>query len=141
MRTKRGLIHHLSYDSQTGCWNWVGGKTERGYGKASFLGRLTHAHRLAAYLWLKHPLDSPLFVLHRCDNPSCFNPKHLFIGTQQDNVMDAVRKGRHRQTKKTHCPKGHPYEGYNLKQEPTGRRCRICYNIYRADLYRRKKLS
>lgn len=59
-------------------------------------GRLSTvtAHRLAAHLWLGFDLNDPRFVLHRCDNPPCFNPDHLFIGTVQDNQADMAAKGR-----------------------------------------------
>jgi hypothetical protein len=51
-------------------------------------------HRLSAVEFLNFDPDSRLLVLHRCDNPSCFNPEHLFIGSQQDNIHDCVDKGR-----------------------------------------------
>jgi hypothetical protein len=126
------LIDRIQLDEKTGCWNWRGAKLVAGYGQASYRGKKVTAHRLAAFLWLQHPLDSPLLVLHRCDNPSCFNPKHLFIGTQSDNLKDAIKKGRWTspQKKKTHCPKGHPYDETNTlidtKSGYIHRICRAC---------------
>jgi hypothetical protein len=55
-----------------------------------------YVHRLAAHLWLGLDLDSRVCVLHRCDNPPCFNPDHLFLGTQSDNLRDSISKGRFR---------------------------------------------
>jgi hypothetical protein len=52
-------------------------------------------HRLAAVIWLGFDDDSSLLVCHHCDNPSCFNPAHLFIGTSLDNAIDKIAKNRH----------------------------------------------
>ena len=76
------------------CWNWLGAKTPKGYGQLLHAGRLEYTHRLSARLFLGLDRDSDLYVLHDCDNPSCFNPSHLRTGTQADNIADAVRKGR-----------------------------------------------
>lgn len=77
------------------CWNWTGATTY-GYG---VMGRgrsdegIMRAHRFS---WELHigPIPNGLWVLHHCDNPSCVNPEHLFLGTQTDNMQDASRKGR-----------------------------------------------
>lgn len=77
-----------------GCWTWLAGKNTAGYGSFWFHGRLVMAHRVS---WmLEHgPIPDGLFVLHHCDNPPCVNPKHLFLGTARDNLIDAISKGRH----------------------------------------------
>lgn len=83
-------------DTQDGCWIWTGGKTTAGYGIWS-RGRGRHrpyAHRVAWEL-ANGPIADGMNVLHRCDNPSCVRPDHLFIGTDADNVADKVAKGRH----------------------------------------------
>lgn len=77
------------------CWEWLAYKDKWGYGrigKSSFL-RNYLAHRLS---WELHngTIPSDLLVLHCCDNPSCVNPDHLFLGTVQDNISDMVAKGR-----------------------------------------------
>lgn len=74
------------------CWEWKGSKSKDGYGKFVALGNQL-AHRVS---WIIHNGEIPkgLQVLHECDNPPCVNPKHLFLGTNHDNVLDKVKKGR-----------------------------------------------
>ncbi len=75
------------------CWEWLGATSSGGYGHLSFAGRRYGAHRLAYELFHgKFPTE--LKVLHSCDNPLCCNPKHLFLGTQLDNMRDMKAKGR-----------------------------------------------
>lgn len=76
-----------------GCWNFTGSLTTGGYGIISHLGKTTAVHRLAYRLFVG-PVQSRVPVLHVCDNPACFNPKHLRIGTQLENVLDMDAKGR-----------------------------------------------
>lgn len=77
-----------------GCWNWRGRLSDKGYGKLRVDGKLKRAHRWA-YELHHGPFDSALSVCHRCDNPSCVNPSHLFLGTHQDNMSDRRSKGRY----------------------------------------------
>lgn len=74
------------------CWEWVGAKSV-GYGRFKVEGRLVQATHVALNLDGR-PIESGLFACHHCDNPKCVNPKHLFIGTRSDNMMDCSRKGR-----------------------------------------------
>jgi hypothetical protein len=78
----------------TGCWEWYGAFNNYGYGSIRVDGLRVGAHR-ASYVAHVGPLPSNMQVLHKCDNPSCVNPDHLFLGTQSDNVYDMVHKGRH----------------------------------------------
>lgn len=76
------------------CWMWLASKDPSGYGTILYLGKVHKAHRLSYQLKFGD-FDSNLRVLHSCDNPSCVNPSHLFLGTQSDNMQDMVKKGRH----------------------------------------------
>ena len=75
-----------------GCWEWLASKNPDGYGRVRRFGRMESAHRIAYELYVGAIEDKQ--VLHTCDNPSCVNPKHLFLGTHKENMEDKVRKGR-----------------------------------------------
>lgn len=77
----------------TDCWLWAGAARPNGYGIFFLNGKTIGAHR-AAYVLFRGQFDEALHVCHKCDNPSCVNPDHLFLGTQKDNMLDMVRKGR-----------------------------------------------
>ena len=75
------------------CWLWNGYKHRSGYGNIKVDGKVIKTHRLS---WTIHNGEIPkgMCVLHKCDVRSCVNPKHLFLGTQRDNLDDMVKKGR-----------------------------------------------
>lgn len=129
------------YDPITGCWNWSAYKDAKGYGKIHYLGKTQFVHRISAHCFLRYDLNSKLLVVcHKCDNPSCFNPKHLFIGTRSDNSKDCVAKGRWDGPKPwTHCRRGHELTGSNaIVRKDTGRKyCRTCQNIRNKKRYNR----
>ena len=136
----------VKIDPISGCWVWQRTTIKSGYGQigSKLFGRASHncnqvrhisAHR-ASWLGFKGDIPGRLWVLHRCDNPPCVNPEHLFLGTALDNVRDAIAKGRVNSPEirarisasktKTHCIRGHQYP-----ETPPGvrHRCPTCIRI------------
>ena len=125
-----------------GCWEWTSARLPSGYGLISWRGTEHYAHRVS---WMIHHGEVPagMYVLHRCDNPPCVNPDHLYPGDAADNMRDCISRGRRNHLHKpiqlpitpkglpSRCRKGHAYLGRNLVVGAReGRRCRICYNLY-----------
>lgn len=77
-------------DPKTNCWVWMFARTRKGYGRYFHNKR---AHR-GAWEAVNGPIPEGMFVCHKCDNPPCCNPEHLFLGNHEDNVQDKVSKGR-----------------------------------------------
>lgn len=75
------------------CWVWLGCRNHRGYGLFGVNGKCRSAHRVA-YEIAHGIIPDGLFVLHRCDNPACVRPDHLWLGTHADNMNDRNVKGR-----------------------------------------------
>jgi hypothetical protein len=96
--TIKAFLHKL--EKQGDCWIWTASKRNKGYGAIAWKdhesGRMIQerAHRLSYLMYIGEIPDN-LFVLHKCDNPACCNPDHLFLGTKADNNRDMVEKGRH----------------------------------------------
>lgn len=80
-------------NEETGCVEWIGCKIPKGYGQFVSEGISYRAHRFS-YQYYIGEIPNNLFVLHKCDNPSCVNPSHLFLGTNDDNMQDMVNKKR-----------------------------------------------
>ncbi len=94
---------------QNGCWNWVGAHDLKGYGQVK-IRRLHKTVLLAHRISYQHyigDISKNMYICHKCDNPQCVNPEHLFVGTHQDNMDDMISKGRykHPNVKGTKNPK------------------------------------
>jgi len=81
--------------SDSECWEWTASRTLGGYGQMEVAGKFQSAHRMS-WVIAFGAIPDDMCVLHKCDNPRCVNPNHLFLGDTKDNVMDRERKGRGR---------------------------------------------
>lgn len=134
------------------CWIWTGATDANGYGRFQAVdsnGRwgARLAHRVAYELG-NGTISNELGVCHRCDNPQCVNPDHLFLGSQATNMEDAKHKGRirseatgHFQSMKTHCIRGHEYTPDNTYIPPgkNERWCRECQRMHNRNFKRKLK--
>jgi len=105
--------------ADNGCWLFTG-SLSRGYGKIGYQGTLWRVHRLAVKLLKPNEFKEYLQYNNTltCPNKHCFNPDHVYSGTQSNNVQDSVKLGTHAFASKTHCNKGHLL--------PEDRKCKIC---------------
>ncbi len=92
--------------SESGCWEWQRSRLPKGYGCISIGGgKRGYAHR-ESYKAFKGDIPDGMLIMHTCDNPCCCNPEHLEVGTQFDNMKDASRKGRTKNTFNSNTTRG-----------------------------------
>jgi hypothetical protein len=120
------------------CWVWKLGRDRDGYGLFNMSGRQWRAPR-AAWTLLVAPIPDGLLICHRCDNPGCVRPEHLFLGDHGVNQRDKLVKGRNTNDQKTHCKHGHPFDEANtyFRKNRSGRACKACLRAHG----RRRKAS
>ena len=120
-----------------GCWEWQGSivKDRGGYGRFHANGKSHRAHRIS---WQIHKGEWPgdLFVCHKCDNPKCVRPSHLFLGTTTDNMRDMLRKRR----KPSQAGERHPSNKLTAKDVKAIRKAHK-KGVSQADLHRQYNVS
>ena len=126
----------VSRNEETSCWEWRGARDEHGYGVIKFAGQRILAHR--ASLLLVTGFDSESLGLHRCDNPPCVNPFHLYRGTYKNNGEDTVARNRKPSVKGRLNPNSKfiTFDGRTLSLREWENELGVC----RAALYKRLKL-
>lgn len=87
------LLSKIDKNDETNCWEWTGSLSKFGYGRIGFRDKVYLTHRIS-YEIFNGSFDQNLFVCHKCDNPKCINPEHLFLGSQLDNMKDCSTKKR-----------------------------------------------
>jgi hypothetical protein len=129
------------------CWRYNGATSPGGYGWIFYDGRPHFVHRVSAMLYLELDLNDKLKqVNHKreCPNKDCFNPNHLYIGNQVQNMSDAMEIGVKfgHNHEKTHCKQGHEFtpENTKIKILPGRKPSRFCKQCHRDQEQRRRDL-
>jgi len=91
---KDRFLDKVHPEPMSGCWLWGAAADENGYGRINVDGRISLSHRVSYSLFCGAVADNDC-VLHKCDNPSCVNPEHLWLGDRKDNADDMHAKNRH----------------------------------------------
>lgn len=136
------LLYNRAIDESTGCWLHHGSiDPNSGYGIICHHQIRYRVHRLSAHIYLGFDLDSELQINHKsiCPNRNCWNPDHIYVGTQKENMID-------RANSLTHCPQGHIKSGYNRVEHRRADgvitiECRECSNTQQRERRRLRNES
>lgn len=121
------------------CWPWTGSSNAQGRGAISVGGRVRVAPQVSWEISHGAPFPTGKVACHSCDNPSCVNPKHIWAGTQRENLIDCRDKGRIKQKPQQFCVNGHDKSGANgYAISGRGVACRICKAA--SDVRRQQRL-
>ncbi len=121
------------------CWTWLAGKNAKGYGYISVDGKNQLAHRVS-YTLENGPIPSSYELDHLCRQPDCVRASHLEPVTHLENVRRGqAGKINNHSSRKTHCPKGHPYDDANIYVFRRHRACRTCHRHQVKESLRRLK--
>lgn len=107
-KVKSRFLSHVKIGTAQDCWEWAGHKDYQGYGIVKVRPKLYRAPRMAWVIANGTEIPDGMMVCHTCDNPSCVNPHHLFLGLNEENVKDKVAKGRQSRAGKGSPGESHP---------------------------------
>jgi len=124
--TLEDIIERVVIDKND-CWNWQGAKI-KGYGSIRVNMKHFYVHRLT-WILTNGEISDGLYACHKCDNPACCNPRHIFLGTQRENMIDSSKKGRHWKANRKFCDKGHEFNEENTYLFRGNKQCKVCNNI------------
>jgi len=139
-------LNSKTIKSESGCWLWQGSIGGGNYGYIRFDGIGELVHRISAFLFLGYDLGNQARQVNHqtfCPNKHCWNPEHLYVGTQKSNIGDiSVRKPRSKLPPKTHCKFGHEYTMENIiVNRDKSKNCRLCQAERNRKYRKRLKLG
>lgn len=127
-------------NNESGCWEWIGNLNAWGYGRLNYKSQHFAAHRYS-YEYFHGQIPDNIYVCHKCDNPKCVNPDHLFLGDAKSNMADKVRKGRHVGSRKLSADDVKEIRNLLYSNSATRRELSIRFDVGRTcidDVFNRK---